>query len=106
MIEVRELNPKLWAEAISCDAQIHNKSFHKSVKWMTPYKAWFGEKPDVSNFRIFGTKAWEIIPLEKRKALNPQSKECLMVGYGEDTKGYNLFDTSTSKIVVERSVKF
>ena len=62
MIEVRELNPKLWAEAISCDSHIQNRSFHKSVKGMTPYKAWFGEKPDVSNFRIFGTKAWARIP--------------------------------------------
>ena len=29
-----------------------------------------------------------------------------MVGYGEETKGYNLFDTSTCKTFVERSVKF
>ena len=29
-----------------------------------------------------------------------------MVGYGEYTKGYNLFDTSTGKTFVERSVKF
>ena len=54
---------------------------------MTPYEAWFGEKPDVSNFRIFGTKAWARIPSEKRKILQPQRKKCLMVGYGEETKG-------------------
>ena len=29
-----------------------------------------------------------------------------MVGYGEDTKGYNLFDTSTLKNFIERSVQF
>ena len=29
-----------------------------------------------------------------------------MVGYGEETKGYNLFDTSTRKTFFERSVKF
>ena len=106
MIEVRELNLKLWAEAISCSAHIQNRAFHKSVKGMTQYEAWFGEKPDVSNFRIFGTKAWARIPTEKRKALQPQRKECLMVVYGEYTKGYKLFDTSNSKTFVERSVKF
>ena len=37
MIEVRDLKPKLWAEAISCSAHIQNISFHKSVKVMTPY---------------------------------------------------------------------
>ena len=106
MIEVGELNPKLWAEAIICDSQIQNKSFHKSMKGMTPYEAWFGEKPDVSNFRIFRTKAWARIPSKKRKALQSQRNECLMVGYGEETKGYKLFDTSTCKNFVERSVKF
>ena len=29
-----------------------------------------------------------------------------MVGYGEDNKGYKLFDTSTCNTFVERSVKF
>ena len=29
-----------------------------------------------------------------------------MVGYGGDTKGFNLYDTSTGKTFVERSVKF
>ena len=95
-----------WDEAISFVSHIQNRSFHKSVKVMTPYEAWFGEKPDVSNFRIFWTKAWARIPSEKRKALQPQIKEYLMVGHGEDTKGYKIFDTSTDKKFVERSVKF
>ena len=69
MIEVRELNPKIWAESISYVAHIQNRAFHKSVKGMTSYEAWFGEKPVVSNFRIFRTKAWARIPSEKRKAL-------------------------------------
>ena len=38
--------------------------------------------------------------------MQPQSKECIMVGYGEDTKGYKLFDTSILNIFIERSVQF
>ena len=83
MIKVREINPKIWDEAINCAAHIQNRAFHKSMKGMTPYEAWFGKKPNVSNFRIFRTKAWEKIPSEKRKSLQPQRKECLMVGYGD-----------------------
>ena len=75
MIEVRELNPKLWDEAINCDAHIQNRAFHKSVKGMTPYEAWFGQKVNVSNFKIFVTRAWDRIPSKKRKALQPKIKE-------------------------------
>ena len=73
---------------------------------MTPYEAWFGQNPNVSNFRIFGTKAWVRIPSEKRKSFKSQGKECVIVGYGEENKGYKLFDTSTCKTFVEISVKF
>ena len=87
MIEARDLSLKIWDEAIICASHIQNISFHKSVKGMTPYDAWFGQKPNVSNFIIFGTRAWARISSEKRKSLQPQRKECIMVGYGEETKG-------------------
>ena len=106
MIEERDLSPKIWDEDINHTAHIQNRSFNKIVKGKTPYEAWFGHKPNVSNFRIFGSRAWARIPSEKRKALQPQRKECIMVGYGEDTKGYKLFDTSTLKNFIKRSVQF
>ena len=82
MIEARDISPKICDEEISCATHIQNRAFHKLVKGNTPYEAWFGEKPDVSNFRIFRTKAQERIPSEKRKALQPQRNKCIMVGYG------------------------
>ena len=52
----------------------------------TPDEAWFGHKPSVSHFRVFGSKAWARIPPEKRKALKPQIKQSIMVGYVEYAK--------------------
>ena len=74
MIEAKDLIPKIWDEAINCDAYIHNRYLHKSMKGKTPYETWFGHKPNVSHFRLFGSRAWAQIPLEKRKALQPPSK--------------------------------
>ena len=73
---------------------------------MTPSEAWIGHKPDVTHFRIFGSRAWARNPTEKRKALHPQIQECLFVGYSKDSKGYNLINLSTKKSFIERSVKF
>ena len=75
MIEAKDLNPKLWDEAINCAAYIQNRSPHKALDGKTPYEAWCGHKPSVSHFRVFGSKAWARIPPKKRKALQPQSKE-------------------------------
>ena len=65
-----------------------------------------GHKPSVSHFRVFGSKDWARIPLEKRKALQPQIKESIMVGYVEYEKGYKLFDPSSQNTLIERSVQF
>ena len=94
MIEYKDLSPKLWDEAINYDSYIQNRSLHKLLDGKTPYEAWFGHKPNISHFRIFGSMAWARILPEKRKYLQTQRKECIMVGYGEYTKGQNLFDPS------------
>ena len=60
----------------------------------------------MTNFRIFGSKAWARIPTEKRKALQPQIQECLFVGYSEYLKGYKLINLSTNKSFIEISVQF
>ena len=69
MMEAKTLPPKYWAEAIKYVAYIQNRVPHKQLDGMTPFKAWSGHKPDVTHFRIFGSRAWARIPIEKRKAL-------------------------------------
>ena len=73
---------------------------------MTPFESWSGHKPDVTHFNICGSRAWARIPTEKRKDLQPQSKECLFVGYSEYSKGYKLINLSTNKSFIERCVQF
>ena len=76
------------------------------MKGKTPFEAYFGHKPDVSNFKVFGSTAWARIPLDKRKALQPQSIECVFIGYLEESKGYKLLNIRTKQIFIERSVHF
>ena len=57
MMEAKDLNPKLWGEAINCDAYVQNKATHKALEGKTPLEAWSGHKPNVSHFMVFGSKA-------------------------------------------------
>ena len=75
MIEAKDLSPKISDEAINYATYIQKISLHKSMDVKTPYEAWFGHKPNISHFRIFGSRAWARIPIEKRKELQPQRKE-------------------------------
>ena len=83
MMEDKNLSPKFWEESINCASYIQNMVPHKQLDGMAPFEAWSGNKPDVTYFRIFGSKAWDRIPTEKRKALQTQSQKCIFVGYSE-----------------------
>jgi hypothetical protein len=55
---------------------------------------------------VFGSHAWAHIPLEKRRDLEPQSQECIFVGYLDSVKGYKLLNPFTEFFFIEISVKF
>ena len=56
--------------------------------------------------RVFGSTAWAQIPLDKRRALQPQSIECLFIGYPNESKGFKLLYIRKKNIIIERSVMF
>ena len=60
----------------------------------------------MTHFHIFGSRAWARIPSEKRKALDPQSTECIFVGYPDGVKGYILIDLSSDQLIIEISFQF
>ena len=104
MMETKTLPPKFLAEDINHASYIKNRVPHKQLDGMTPCQAWSGHKPDVTHFKIFGSKAWDRIPTEKRKDLQPQIQEFLFVGYSKDSKGYKMINFITNKYFIERSV--
>ena len=81
MLEAKGLAANLWAEPMNVVAHIQNRVPHSSMKGKTPFESYFGHKPDVSNFKVFGSTAWARILHDKRKALQPKSIECLFIGY-------------------------
>ena len=106
MLQSRKLTTNLWTEAMHVVEHIHNRVPHSSMKGNTPFEAYFGHKPDVSNLRVFGSTAWARIPLDKRRALQPQSIECMFIGYPDESKGFKLLYINTKQIIIKRSVKF
>ena len=81
MLEAKGLAANLWAEAMNVVAYIKNSVPHSSMKGKNPFEAYFEYKPNVSNFMVFRSTAWARIPSDKKKSLQPQSVECLFIGY-------------------------
>ena len=87
-----KLPHRFWAEALATAAYLRNRCPTKAVDGMTPYEAWTSVKPTVKHFRVFGCDAFVHIPRDERHKLDSKSKKCILLGYGEETKGYRLYD--------------
>ena len=94
---------KFWAEALSTAVYLKNRSPTKAVKDMTPFEAWKNTKPKVGHLRVFGCEAFAHIPKDK---LDAKARKCIFLGYGEETKGYRLYDTTRGRVFFSRDTRF
>jgi hypothetical protein len=105
MLADADLPKELWGEAVITANYLRNRS-PVTGKDKTPWELFSGKQPDVSNLKIFGSKAYVHVPKEKRSKLDFKSEAGIMVGYGSpSTKGYRIF-MPDGGIVVSRDVIF
>ncbi|KAG0156025.1 hypothetical protein PDIDSM_3201 [Penicillium digitatum] len=73
---------------------------------MSPYEAFFGKKPNLSNLRALGCQCWFLIPKEKRNTkLDPLMEEARLLAYDEGDN-YVVYNVRTKKIERSRNVIF
>ena len=78
----------------------------RAVDGMTPYETWYGYKPKAHHLRVFGCDAYTHTPKDKRAKFNSTSRKCILLGYGQQTKGYRLFDPIQRKVIYSHDVQF
>jgi Reverse transcriptase (RNA-dependent DNA polymerase) len=98
------LPTSLWGEAFRSANYIRNRSPVKG-KAATPWELFFKQKPDVSNLRVWGSKAYVHIPAEHRRKLDFKSEVGYMVGYAANSKGWRVW-MGGDTVTVSRDVYF
>jgi Integrase core domain len=101
-----QFHPKLWGEWVLTAAYIKDRTPTKSLKDKTPFEAYYGERPDLSNLCEIGCKAFVLIQNEDRPKIYARSIECVLVGYSQVSKAYRCYNTTTGHIMVSRNVQF
>lgn len=78
----------------------------KSLGFKTPQEAWTTYNPGVSHLRVFGCIAYAKVPEAYRTKLEDKGVKCILVGYGDRTMGYRLYNPITERIIHSRDVTF
>ncbi|XP_071719575.1 uncharacterized protein [Rutidosis leptorrhynchoides] len=78
---------ELWAEALqyACHASNQLPSWPGTQK--SSFGLAYGEKPNVSYFRVFGSICYVHVPKANRTKLDPKAQKCIFVGYDSYKKG-------------------
>ena len=72
-----------------------------------PQQLWTDNKPNDDKLRIFGCKAYALIPKDDLRKLESRSRKCVFLGYGPDGEiGYQLWDPEHRQIIQSSDVVF
>jgi hypothetical protein len=104
MLAASALPKHLWADAVVTANYVRNRS-PVSGRDKTPYELFYGSKPDVSNLRTFGARAYALTPKPLRNKLEDTSELGRFLGYPAGTKGYKIL-LDNGRIIISRDVTF
>jgi hypothetical protein len=93
MLHHSELTDAFWAEALLMAEHIINMSSGRPLGLKILQELWTGRKPNYDKQRIFGCKAYALVPKDEHRKLELRSRKCVFLGYGPDGSfGYRLWD--------------
>ncbi|KAJ8480980.1 hypothetical protein ONZ45_g15469 [Pleurotus djamor] len=99
------LPPNRWEEFCMTACYLIRRTYTSATK-MTPYKAWFGRKPNLSHLREIGCRAFVLIQDRHNPKIYARSIECILVGYSHTAKAYRCYDPTGRRILESYNVRF
>ncbi|KAH7366451.1 hypothetical protein KP509_18G078900 [Ceratopteris richardii] len=103
MMASKKLSPKFWFDAVHTANHILNRSSTKALKVITPYEAYYGRKPNVSYFRVFGSLSYVHVEKKDRGKLDVKAKKAVFIGYPVESKGYRFYVPETGEVILSRN---
>jgi transposase InsO family protein len=79
LLHESKLPPSFWDRAVAAVVYTHNRTPTSTFPHTTPHKQMFGEDPDVSLIRVFGSLAYVHVKRDKRKGLSPHMQKAIFV---------------------------
>jgi hypothetical protein len=72
----------------------------------TSYELLTGKKPNVSYFRVFGSKFFILIKRGRKSKFAPKAVEDFLLGYDSNTRAYRVFNKSTGLVEISCDIVF
>jgi hypothetical protein len=97
---------RFWTEAINTAYYSINQLYLHRILKKTSYELLTGKKPNVSYFRVFGSKCFILIKRGRKSKFAPKAVEGFLLGYDSNTRAYRVFNKSTGLVEVSCDIVF
>jgi hypothetical protein len=106
MLDEYKTSDRFWAEAINTACYSINRLYLHRILKKTSYELLTGKKPNVSYFRVFGSKCFILIKRGRKSKFAPNVVEGFLLGFDSNTRAYRVFNESTGLVEVSCDIVF
>jgi hypothetical protein len=106
MLGEYKMAERFWSEAVNTACHAINRLYLHRLLKMTSYELLTGNKPNLSYFRVFGSKCYILVKKGRHSKFAPKDVEGFLLGYDSNTKAYRVFNKSLGLVEVSRDVVF
>jgi hypothetical protein len=106
MLDEYKTLDRFWAEVINTACYSINRLYLHRILKKTSYELLTVKKPNVSYFRVFGSKCFILIKRGRKSKFAPKVVEGFLLGYDSNTRAYRVFNKSTGLVEVSCDIVF
>jgi hypothetical protein len=106
MLDEYKTSNRFWAKAINTVCYAINRLYLHRILKKTSYELLTGKKPNVSYFRVFGSKCFILVKRGRKSKFAPKAVEGFLHGYDSNTRAYRVFNKSTGLVEVSCDIVF
>ena len=105
MLHAAGLGPEYWSHALTQAVYIKNRIPHTALN-STPYQAFTGRRPDLSDMRIFGSRVFARKPGKPKAKLDHHTSKGVFLSFTATSGNVNFIDDASGLIMTGTHVMF
>jgi hypothetical protein len=106
MLDEYKTPDRFRAKAINTACYSINWLYLHRILKKTSYELLTGKKPNISYFRVFGSKCFILIKRGIKSKFSPKAVEDFLLGYDSNTRAYRVFNKYTGLVEVSCDIVF
>ena len=99
MLAHAKLPKTFWAEALMTATYVMNRSPLVPLDSDIPQWVWNGKDVSYRHLRVFGCLPFVHVAKDQRGKLDPKSRSCIFLDYGDDEFSYRLWNLAEKKVI-------